>query len=330
MAIYIRRRELLLALGGTAAAPLTARAQKPKLPTIGYLNSRTADGDASYRVAFHQGLKAAGFVEGENVTIEYRWAEHQYNRLPELAAELVRHNASIIFATAIQAALPAKDATRTIPIVFAIGSDPVKFGLVSTFNRPGGNITGVSWLGGPTLAAKRLELLHELVPTATVMAVLINPTNPAAEAERKELKEAADALRLQLHFLNASTVRDIDSAFASLVKQRVGALLVTTDSLLITRYDQLAMLAGRNAVPAIHQAREFVAAGGLMSYGASVADATRQAGIYVGRILKGDKPADLPIQQAAKVELIINLKAAKALGLTVPLPLSGLADEVIE
>jgi len=327
----VKRREFITLLGGAAAAwPLTARAQQAAKPVIGYLNSRTADGDAPYRVAFHQGLKEVGFVEGQNVAIDYRWAEYQYSRLPELAAELVRSKADIIFATAIQAALAAKDATATIPIVFAIGSDPVKFGLVSSFNLPGSNITGVSWLGGPTLAAKRLELLHELVPSATVMAVLVNPTNQASEAETKELKEAARALGLQLHVLNATIDRDIDSAFVSLVRQRIGALVVATDGLFVARYNQLAALAGRNAVPAIHQMREFAAAGGLMSYGASIADASRQAGIYVGRILKGDKPTDLPVQQAVKVELIINLKAAKVLGLTVPLPLSGLANELIE
>jgi putative tryptophan/tyrosine transport system substrate-binding protein len=326
----VRRRHLITLLGGAAAWPLAVRAQQPAMPVIGYLSGRTADSDAPYRIAFHRGLKGIGFIEGQNVAIEYRWAEYQYNRLPELAAELVRRKTGIIFATPLQSGLAAKEATATIPIVFAVGSDPIKFGLVSSFNRPGGNITGVSWLGGPTLAAKRLELLHELVPTATVVAVLANPTSPNTEAETKELREAARAHGLQLQIFSATTDRDIDSAFASLVSQRVGALVVATDALLNAQYDQLAALTGRNAVPAIHQLREFATAGGLMSYGASIAEASRLAGIYVGRILKGEKPADLPVQQAVKVELIINMKTAKALGITVPLPLSGLADEVIE
>jgi putative ABC transport system substrate-binding protein len=330
MPVNIGRRELIAALGSAATWPLTARAQQPTMPVIGYLNSRSRAGDASYSGAFHQGLKEAGFVEGQNVAVEYRWADYQYDRLPTLAAELVRHPVDIVFATAIQAALPAKAAIKTIPVVFAIGSDPVKFGLVLNFNRPGGNITGVSWLGGPTLAAKRLELLHEMVPTATMIGVLVNPSNQATEAETRELKEAARVLGLQLHILNASTERDLSSAFVSLGQQRAGALLVATDALLNSLYDQLAALAGRLAVPTIHQTREFAAAGGLMSYGASIANASRQAAIYVGRIVKGEKPADLPVQQSTKVELVINLKTAKALGLSVPLPLTGRADEVIE
>jgi ABC-type uncharacterized transport system substrate-binding protein len=325
----LKRREFISLLGATVAWPLAVRAQQ-QVPVIGYLNSRAPDGDAPYTSTFRQGLKEAGFVENQNVTLDYRWADYQYNRLPGLAAELVTRKVSVIFATALQAALPAKDATATLPIVFAIGSDPVKFGLVSSFNRPGGNITGVSWLGGPTLAAKRLALLHELVPTAIVIAGLINPANPAADAEKRELERAARTMGLQLHIETASNDRDIEASFANLVQQRVGALLVATDAFLNAQYDQLAALAAHHALPAIHATREFATAGGLMSYGASIADACRQAGTLVGRILKGERPADLPVQQAVKVELVINLKTAKALGLTVPLPLSGLADELIE
>jgi putative tryptophan/tyrosine transport system substrate-binding protein len=268
VAIYIGRRDFIVTLGGAATAwPLEGRTQQPVMPVIGYPNSRSRDSDAPYRAAFHRGLKEAGFVEPQNVTIEYRWAEYQYNRLPALAAELVGRKVNMIFATAIQAALPAKDASTIIPVVFAIGADPVKFGLVSSFNRPGGNITGVTWLGGPTLAAKRLGLLHELVPAATVIAVLVNPTNPTSDAEASELQRAAQVLGVRLHILNASTDGDLDLTFVNAVRQRAGALLVATDAFLYAQHDQLAALAARNAVPAIHQAREFATAGGLMSYG---------------------------------------------------------------
>jgi putative tryptophan/tyrosine transport system substrate-binding protein len=326
----VRRRDFIRLLSGAAATwPLAARAQQAGVPMIGYLNATSRDRDP-FRVTFHQGLKEVGYVEGHNIGIEYRWAEYQYGRLPDLAADLVRRQVAVIFATPITAALPAKAATATIPIVFAIGSDPVKVGLVATFSRPGGNVTGVSWLGGPTLAAKRLELLHEVIPTATVVAVLVNPNNQAEEAETREIKEAAQSLGLEVRVLNASTERDIDSAFASLVKERLGALLVATDLFLTDRRDQLVALARRYAVPTVYPRREFFDAGGLMSYGTGLADASRQAGVYTGRILKGEKPSDLPVQQSVKVELFINLKTAKALGLTVPLPLLGRADEVIE
>jgi putative tryptophan/tyrosine transport system substrate-binding protein len=327
----VRRREFITLLGGAAVAwPIKAGAQHQKVPVIGYLNSRSRDGDAPFLAAFRQGLKEAGYVEAQNVAIEYRWADFQYDRLPTLADDLVMRQVAVIFASAIQAALPAKAATATIPIIFAIGSDPVEFGLVASFNRPAGNVTGVSWLGGPTLAAKRLELLHELIPTATDIAVLVNPTNQAAEAETGELKQAARLLRLQLNVLNASTDRDIDSAFTTLLKQRASALLVTSDVFLLDRRDQLVALSGRHAVPAIYQSREFPDVGGLMSYGTSYADAYRLGGIYTGRVLKGEKPADLPVQESTKVELVINLKTAKALGLTVPPSLLATADEVIE
>jgi putative tryptophan/tyrosine transport system substrate-binding protein len=327
----LHRRAFITLLGGAAAAwPLAARAQQQAaMPMIGYLNAASRDRDP-FRVTFHQGLKEVGYVEGHNIGIEYRWAEYQYGRLPDLAVDLVRRQVAVIFATPITAALPAKAATATIPIVFAIGSDPVKVGLVAAFSRPGGNITGVSWLGGPTLAAKRLELLHEVIPTATVVALLVNPNNQAAEAETRETKEAAQSLGLEVRVLNANTERDIDSAFASLVKERLGALLVATDLFLTDRRDQLVALSRRYAVPTVYPRREFFDAGGLMSYGTSLADASRQAGVYTGRILKGEKPTDLPVQQSVKVELFINLKTAKMLGLSVPLPLLGRADEVIE
>jgi putative tryptophan/tyrosine transport system substrate-binding protein len=326
----MKRRAFITLLGGAAAWPFAARAQQPAMPVIGYLHPGSRDSDTLYRAAFHQGLKEAGYVEGRDFAIEYRWAEFQYDRLPVMAADLVRHRVSAIFGTTLMAVLPAKAATATIPIVFAIGSDPVEFALVSTFNRPGGNITGVSWLGGPTLAAKRLEMLHELVPKATVIAMLVNPNNSAVEAETREVEEAARSLGLQVDVLNASTERDINSAFASIVKERAGALLVATDMFLTDQRDQLVALAGRHALPAMYSHRECAVAGGLMSYDANMTDASRQAGVYIGRILKGQKPSDLPVQQSTKVELILNLKTAKTLGLTFPITLLGRADEVIE
>jgi putative ABC transport system substrate-binding protein len=275
-------------------------------------------------------LNEAGYVEGRNLAIQYRWGDFQYDRLPALAADLVRRQVAVIFASPLQAALPAKAATAVIPIVFAIGSDPVTFGLVTSFNRPGGNITGVSWLGGPTLDAKRLELLRELIPTAGVIAVLVNSANPAAEAETKELNEAARLLGIHLNIHTISNGRDINAAFESLVKQRADALLLTNDAVFFDRRDQLAVLTARHAIPAIYSQREFAATGGLMSYGTNLTDAYRLAGTYVGRILKGEKPSDLPVQQSTKVELIINMRTAKAIGLAIPPSLFALASEVIE
>jgi putative ABC transport system substrate-binding protein len=324
----VKRRDFIAVAGGAAAWPLAARAQQA-MPVIGYLNARSRSGDTPFRLAFYQGLKEAGYIEGTNVTIDHRWADFQYDRLPQLAADLVRRQVSIIFATPIQAALPAKAATAVIPIVFAIGSDPVEVGLVSALNRPDRNITGVSWLGA-TLEAKRLELLRELVPAARVIAVLVNPANQAAEAEIKELKEAARLLGVQLAFLTTTNDRDIDVAFETIAKQRPDALAITADAFLIDRRDQLALLTARHAIPAVYFAREFASAGGLMSYGTSLPDANRLAGRYTGRILKGESLANLPVQMAAKVELVINLKAAKVLGLAFPLTLLGRADEVIE
>jgi putative ABC transport system substrate-binding protein len=327
----VRRRHFITLLGGAATAwPLAVRAQQPMMPVVGFLDSGGL-GDYPDRVAaFRQGLKDVGYVEGENVAIDFRWANGRYDQLPALAAEFVRRQVAVIFATTIQSALSANAATSTIPIVFAIGSDPVKYGLAASLSRPGGNATGTSWLGGSILTAKRLELLHEAAPAAGVIGALVNPTNPTADDETREIKEAARALGLEIHFANASAAREIDGAFATLIQQRVGAVLIGADNFFFARRDQLIVLAARHALPAIAQWRQFAVSGGLMSYGTKFSETYRQAAIYVGRILKGEKPADLPIQQAAKVELVINLNTARALGLTFPLPLLGRADEVIE
>ena len=277
---------------------------------------------------FHRGLKEAGYVEGQNLTVEYRWADDQYDRLPALAADLVGRRVAVIVANG-PAVRPAKAATATIPIVFVVGFDPLAFGLVASLNRPGGNLTGVSVLD-VEIGAKRLELLHELVPTATIMALLVNPTTPAAETVTRDAQAAARALGLQLHVLHASSDRDFDTVFASIARLRAGALLIGADPFFTSRSEQLAELTVRNEVPAIYEFREFAAAGGLVSYGTSIGEAYRLAGVYTGRILKGEKPSDLPVQQATKVELILNFKTAKALGLTVSNPLLGRADEVIE
>ncbi len=326
----MRRRNLVaLVTGATIAWPLAVRAQ-PLMPVIGYLSNGSPESDNAIRLtAFRQGLNETGYVEGQNVAIEYRWARGQNDRLPALAADLVGRRVIVIVAGGAPPALAAKAATSAIPIVFNVG-DPIEFGLVASLNRPGGNLTGVANLTAE-LAAKRLDLLHELLPTAAVVAVLVNPTNPAnAESETRNLRDAAPSLGLKLHILRASTVSEIDEAFGTLVEFRVGALVVSGDQLFTNRREQIVALAARHGVPAIYNWREFAAAGGLMSYGNDLADSYRQAGIYTGKILKGAKPADLPVQQAVKVELVINLKTAKALGLTVPLTLLGRANEVIE
>jgi putative ABC transport system substrate-binding protein len=326
----MRRRQFITLLGGAAVWPLAAHTQQSAMPVIGFLSSGSSGLFASRVSAFRQGLSETGYFEGRNLAIEYRWAESRNDRLPALAADLVGRKVNVIVTGGgTPAALAAKAATATIPIVFSIGNDPVQMGLVTSLNRPGGNITGVSSLSGE-IGPKRLELLHEVVPTATNIALLVNPTNPAAEIQSTELQPAARTLGLQLHVLHASAERDFDAAFASLIQLRAGGLVIVADAVFNTRSEQLAALALHHAVPAIFQFREFAAAGGLLSYGDSSSEPFRQVGVYTGRILKGDKPADLPVQQSTKVELIINLRTAKALGLTVPLALQASADEVLE
>ena len=317
-------------LGGAAVGwPLKARAQKP-MPVIGYLSSGSPESDDFRVTAFRQGLNETGYTEGRNVAIEYRWAPGQYDRLPALAADLVRRQVTVIAAAGIPPTFAAKAATSRIPIAFLAGVDPVEFGLIASLNRPGGNITGVAILTAE-LAAKRLELLHELVPSAAVIALLVNPTDPAAtQSETRNLQDAIRSVGLQLHILPASTPVQIDSAFETLVALRAGALVVSTDPLFTNQRAQIVALAARHTVPTIYVWREFAAAGGLMSYGTDLADTYRQAGIFTGKILKGAKPANLPVEQVVKVELVINLKTANALGRTIPPHILARADEVIE
>jgi putative tryptophan/tyrosine transport system substrate-binding protein len=327
-----RRRDLMGFVGGaTVAWSIGARAQQP-MPVIGYLSggSPGSDNIPTRLTAFRQGLNEMGYFEGQNVTIEYRWAEGQYDRLPALAADLVRRQVTVIVAVAgAPTAFAAKAATATIPIVFNQGLDPVQSGLVASLNRPGANITGVTILT-VELAGKRLDLLHELVPTSFVVALLVNPTNPVSQAETRSLQEAARALGLQAHILRASNPSEFEAAFKSLVGLQVGALVVSSDPLFTNQRDEIVALAARHAMPAIYAYRLFPAAGGLISYGSDLADSYRQTAIYTAKILNGARPADLPVQQVVKIELVINLNTAKALGLTIPLTLSGRADEVIE
>jgi ABC-type uncharacterized transport system substrate-binding protein len=325
----LKRRDFITLLGGAVTAwPLAARAQQPVMPVVGFLNVASADGRRPSAAAFRQGLQESGYVEGQNVTIEYRWAEGRTDRLPDMAADLVHRKVTVIAATTAPAALAAKAATGTIPIVFETAGDPVQLGLVARLNRPGGNITGVTSLIVET-APKRLELLHELIPTARVMALLVNPAEPAlATPEIRALQ--VNPLGLDLHVLNASTESDFDGVFANLIQLRAGGLVIGTSSVFTTRIEQLAALALRHAVPAVYQSREFVAAGGLASYGGGSTDAYRLAGVYAGRILKGEKPGELPVQQSTKLEMFLNLKTGRALGIRVPLSLLARADEVIE
>ncbi len=327
----MNRRELMALLGGTAAAwPLAARAQQRAMPVIGFLSGTSPGPYASYVAAFHQGLSDAGYVEGQNIAIEYRWAEGHYDRLPALAADLVGRKVDVIAASGgTPAARAAKSATSTIPIVFTSGTDPVAAGLVTSLARPGGNLTGVSFLV-VELNPKRLELLTELVPQARVIALLVNPTNTNAERTIRNMEEAARAKGVQLAILKVGSESEIDVAFASLVQLQAGALVVGADAFDNSRRERLVALASRHAVPAIYEGRESAASGGLISYGTSISSVYRQLGIYAGKILAGAKPADLPVQQPTKFELVINLKTAQALGLTVPQALLARADEVIE
>jgi putative ABC transport system substrate-binding protein len=325
----MRRRDFINVVAGSAMTwPLAARAQQPPIPVIGFLGSVSAD--ASRTAAFRQGLAEVGYIEGQNVTVEYHWAENQSDLLPAMVSDLVHRQVAVIAATGTPAALAAKAANTTIPIVFTTIGDPVQLDLVTSLNRPGSNVTGVTQTN-VEITPKRLQLLHELLPTVSVMALLINPTNPTiAEINTKEVQAAARTLGLELHVLNASTERDFDGVFAKLVQLRAGGLVIGGDPLFTTWTEQLAALALRHAVPTIYQYRKFAAAGGLLSYGTDFTETYRLAGIYTGRVLKGEKPGDLPVQQANKVELYINLKTAKALGATVPIPILGRADEVIE
>jgi putative tryptophan/tyrosine transport system substrate-binding protein len=327
----MKRREFIGLLGGAAAAwPLAARAQQPPMPVVGYLGAQSPATFASRLKAFRQGLGETGYVEGRNVAIEFRWAEGQHSRLPALAAELADRQVAVMVAPGgAPAGLAAKSASTTIPIVFEMGADPIALGLVTSLSRPGGNLTGVSSLN-VEVTPKRLEILHELVPRSALVAALVNPTSPTAESQKKNLHAAAGVLSLQIHVLHASTERELDPVFETLSQLRPGGLVIASDTFFATHSERLAALTLGHAMPAIQQSRDFCIAGGLVSYGGNFMESHRQAGIYTGRILKGDRPADLPVQQVTKVELFINLKTAKTLGITVPLPLLGQADVLIE
>ena len=330
MANHIQRRAFIGALGGAAASwPVAVRAQQAAMPVIGFLSSRSPHIEADTLSAIQQGLREAGFIEHTNIGVDYRWAEGHLDRLPSLAADLVNRQVAVIVAITTPSALAAKAASRTIPIVFSMAGDPVEFGLVASLNKPGGNITGVNQLV-VGLVAKRLELIHDLVPTAGAVALLENPSGPIARSETEHVRDAASSLRLQLHVVNAISERDVNDAFATVVQQKVGAVVVSTDPYLFVRANQIIDLAARHAVPAIYPRRDFVTAGGLMSYGPIFGEGHHQVGLYVGRILRGEKPSDLPAVQPTKFETVINLKTAKTLGLDVPPTLLARADEVIE
>jgi putative ABC transport system substrate-binding protein len=330
----IRRREFIAGLGGAAAGPVfwpvPARAQRPLAPVVGFLNAGSPAGRTNLLAAFRQALSEGGFVEGQNVSIEYRWAEDQYNRLPALAAELVRHKVAVIATPgSTPAALAAKMATTTIPIVFSSGSDPVRLGLVASLGQPGGNVTGMSFLTN-LLVTKQIDLMHELVPAARVVGLLVNPNFPDTQGITKDAETATAVLGQKLVVVKAGAENELDPAFTTLLEQGIGAVLIPVEPFFFSRRERLITLAARRAVPAIHSLREFVDAGGLMSYGPSNTEGWRQVGVYTGRVLKGEKPANLPVMQSTRFELIINLRAAKALGLTIPETLLATADEVIQ
>jgi putative ABC transport system substrate-binding protein len=327
----MRRRELIALLGGTAATwPLATRAQQPAMPVVGFIRDGSAEGSARFVAAFRKGLSENGYVEGQNVTVEYHWLEGQYDRLPALMGDLVRRRVAVVATPGVVPSLAAKAATATIPIVFGVGDDAVRLGLVESLARPGGNATGINFFNGEVIA-KQLRLLHDLVPKAVRVAVLVNPTNAAtAKSQIREAQEAASTIGLQIQILNASTIGEIDAAFASLAGERPDALLVAGDAFFLERRVQLATLTARDRIPATYAARELVAAGGLMSYGTDIADMFHQVGVYTGSILKGAKTADLPVLQTTKFEFVLNRTTAKALGLTIPASVLSIADEVIE
>jgi putative ABC transport system substrate-binding protein len=329
--LTLRRRDFIAALScGAIGWPLAARAQQPAMPVIGFLSSGSPKAYASRVAGFRKGLNESGYIDGQDVAIEFRWAQGQYDRLPLFAAELVQQKVAVIVTSGGDvAALSAKAATSSIPILTVSGSDPVKSGLIASFNRPGGNITGASFVA-TELETKRLEILKDVVPTAAVIGILMNPANPAAESRSQDLQTAARTLKRNIHIVSASSESDLETAFATLIQQQAGALLVSTDSLFTGQRDRLVSLAARHALPTIYAWREFVEAGGLVSYGPIINEVYRQVGLYTGRILKGEKPADLPFVRPVKFELVINLKTANALGLTVPRLILALADEVIE
>jgi putative tryptophan/tyrosine transport system substrate-binding protein len=326
----MKRREFIAGLSSTAVWPVVARAQQRAMPVIGYLDAGSLETRRGNVAAVHRGLSETGYVEGRNLAVEYRWAENHLDRLPALADDLVRRQVAVIVVMSIPAAVAAKTATKSIPIVFAFGADPVEGGLVTSLNRPGGNLTGITFLSS-AVAAKRLALLHELVPAATTLTLLVNPADPAiAETETKEMQVAARLLGVRLLIVNASDQSEFKEAFATLVLEGAGGLTVGSHVLFLSHFDQLVALAAQHRVPATYPWRETAAAGGLVSYGGDLAESWRQAGIYTGRVLKGEKPGDLPVQQSTKIELVINLKTAKALGLTIPETLLATADKLIE